>query len=172
MAQARDSDAFLVGRTTFEEMRSYWPQQLQDATGVTDHLNRVAKYVVSTTLEDPKWDGTTILRGPLDDEARAMKGTEGSDIVVTGSILLCHALIDADLVDEYRLFTYPHVEGRGRRLFKNHTTVPALRNLSTFLGQFVSWIIESVSLGRLIQVVPGSGGGSGCLRTKRSGWAV
>lgn len=127
MAQARASDAFLVGRTTFEEMRGYWPHQLEDATGVTEHLNRVAKYVVSATLVDPQWDGTTILRGPLDNEIRALKAAEGSDIVVTGSIQLCHALIDADLIDEYRLFTYPHVEGRGRRLFENRTTVPTLR---------------------------------------------
>lgn len=55
------------------------------------------------------------------------EGAEGSDIVVTGSVQLCQALIDADLVDEYRLFTYPHVEGSGRRLFENRTTVPALR---------------------------------------------
>ncbi len=127
MAQAHASDAFLVGRTTFEEMRGYWPQQLDDATGVTDHLNRVAKYVVSATIEDPEWKGTTILRGPLDDDIRALKSAKGSDIVVTGSIQLCHALIDAGLVDEYRLFTYPHVEGAGRRLFENHTTMPALR---------------------------------------------
>jgi dihydrofolate reductase len=100
-------------------MRSYWPQQLDDATGVTDHLNRVAKYVVSTTLEDPGWDGTTILRGPLDTDIRTLKSTDGSDIVVTGSIQLCHALIDAGLVDEYRLYSYPHVEGRGRRLFED-----------------------------------------------------
>ena len=126
LAQAHASDAFLVGRTTFEEMRSYWPQQLDDATGVTDHLNRVAKYVVSTTLEDPGWDGTTILRGPLDTDIRTLKSTDGSDIVVTGSIQLCHALIDAGLVDEYRLFSYPHVEGRGRRLFEDRTSVPAL----------------------------------------------
>ena len=126
LGQAHASDAFLVGRTTFEEMRSYWPQQVDDATGVTDHLNSVAKYVVSTTLEDPGWDGTTILRGPLDTDIRTLKSTDGSDIVVTGSIQLCHALIDAGLVDEYRLFTYPHVEGRGRRLFEDRTTVPAL----------------------------------------------
>ena len=126
LGQAHASDALLVGRTTFEEMRSYWPQQVADATGVTDHLNRVAKYVVSTTLEDPGWDGTTILRGPLETDIRALKAAEGSDIVVTGSIQLCHALIDAALVDEYRLFTHPHVEGRGRRLFEGRTTVPAL----------------------------------------------
>lgn len=86
----------------------------------------MAKYVVSATVEDPEWEGTTILRGPLNDDIRALKSAEGSDIVVTGSIQLCHALIDAGLVDEYRLFTYPHVEGRGRRLFENRTTMPAL----------------------------------------------
>jgi dihydrofolate reductase len=126
LEQAHASDALLVGRTTFEEMRGYWPQQVDDATGVSEHLARVAKYVVSTTLEDPGWDGTTILRGPIEDDVRALKGAHGSDIVVTGSIQLCHALIDASLVDEYRLFTYPHVEGRGRRLFEDRTTVPAL----------------------------------------------
>lgn len=127
MAQARASDAFLVGRITFEEMRGYWPQQHDDTTGVSDHLDRVAKYVVSSSLDDPGWDGTTILRGPLEDDVRALKGADGSDIVVTGSIRLSHALIDAGLVDEYRLFTYPHVEGRGRRLFEGRTDVPALR---------------------------------------------
>ncbi|MGF1664529.1 MAG: dihydrofolate reductase family protein [Kineosporiaceae bacterium] len=127
MAQARASDAFLVGRITFEEMRGYWPQQTDDTTGVTDHLNRVAKYVVSSTLDDPRWEGTTVLRGPLAAEVQALKEAPGSDIVVTGSIQLCHALIDADLVDEFRLFTYPVVEGRGRRLFADRTAVPALR---------------------------------------------
>ena len=126
-AQAAASDGFLVGRTTFEEMRGFWPQQHDDTTGVTDHLNRVAKYVVSTTLDDPAWDGTTVLRGPLEDDVRALKAAEGRDIVVTGSIALCHDLIDAGLVDEYRLFTYPHVEGRGRRLFQDRTGVPPLR---------------------------------------------
>ena len=70
MSQAHASDGFLVGRTTFEEMRGFWPQQVDDTTGVTDHLNRVAKYVVSNTLEDPGWDGTTVLRGPLEDDVR------------------------------------------------------------------------------------------------------
>lgn len=139
MAQARASDAFLVGRTTFEEMRGFWPQQVDDTTGVTDHLNRVAKYVVSTTLEDPGWDRTTVLRGPLETDIRALKAAEGSDIVVTGSITLCHALVDAGLVDEYRLFTYPHVEGRGRRLFDGRTTVPALRPVE--VRQFRSGVV-------------------------------
>lgn len=127
MAQAGASDAFLVGRITFEEMRGYWPRRTDDATGVTEHLDRVAKYVVSGTLTDPGWDGTTILRGPLEDDVRALKAADGADIVVTGSVRLSHALIDAGLVDEFRLFTYPHVEGRGRRLFEDRVGVPALR---------------------------------------------
>lgn len=141
MAQAQASDAFLVGRVTFEEMRSYWPQQHDDATGVTDHLNSVSKYVASTTLHDPEWDGTTILRGPLEDDVRTLKAAAGRDIVVTGSITLCHALIDAGLVDEYRLFTYPHVEGRGRRLFEDRTGLTALTPIE--LRQFRSGVVLS-----------------------------
>jgi dihydrofolate reductase len=54
--QMEAADAFLVGRTTFEQMRGYWPKQTDDATGVTDYLNTVAKYVVSSTLVDPEWE--------------------------------------------------------------------------------------------------------------------
>jgi hypothetical protein len=61
------ADAFLVGRRTFEQMRGYWPQQTDDETGVSEYLNRVPKYVVSRTLEDPGWEPTTVLRGPLDE---------------------------------------------------------------------------------------------------------
>jgi len=59
------ADAFLVGRVTFEQMRGYWPLQTDDATGISDYLNRVSKYVVSGTLEDPGWEPTTVLSGPL-----------------------------------------------------------------------------------------------------------
>jgi hypothetical protein len=60
---AAASDGFLVGRITFEEMQEFWPGQVDDRTGVTDHLDRVGKYVVSCSLEDPDWEGTTVLRG-------------------------------------------------------------------------------------------------------------
>src|SRR4051794_2417942 len=61
--QREAADAFLVGRRTFEDMRSYWPRQTGDTTGVSDYLDRVHKYVVSTTIEDPGWTPTTVLRG-------------------------------------------------------------------------------------------------------------
>jgi dihydrofolate reductase len=130
--QSAAADAVLFGRVTFEEMRSYWPEQTDDTTGVTDYLNRVAKYVVSATLGDPKWEPTTVL--PADgfqDAIRALKAEPGRDIVTTGSITLVHALIGAGLVDEYRLFVYPVVLGRGRRLFPDGTSVPALRLVET-----------------------------------------
>ena len=111
------ADALLVGRLTFEAFRGYWPQRTDDTTGVTAYLNRVDKYVVSSTLEEPGWEGTTVLRGDIADEVAALKDRRGGDIVTTGSITLVHALGQAGLVDEYRLFVYPVVLGEGRRLF-------------------------------------------------------
>lgn len=116
---AAASDGFLVGRVTFEEMRGFWPQRANDTTGVTDHLNRVEKYVVSRTMEEPGWEGTTVLRGGdnLDKQIRELKAQDGVDIVTTGSISLVHDLLSLGLVDELRLFVHPVVVGRGRRLF-------------------------------------------------------
>ncbi|MGV9669764.1 dihydrofolate reductase family protein [Gordonia sp. NPDC003504] len=125
--QDAQADALLLGRKTFENLRGYWPRQDDDATGVTDYLNTVEKYVVSSTLTDPRWQNTSILPG-IDTiaEVLALKELPGKDIVVTGSISLTHALIGAGLVDEYRLFAYPAVQGRGRRLFPDGTDAPAL----------------------------------------------
>ncbi|QBS40428.1 dihydrofolate reductase family protein [Nocardia sp. CS682] len=123
------SDAVLFGRVSFEQMRGYWPKQTDDPTGVTDHLNKATKYVVSSTLEGPEWENTVILRGV--DELSAVRAQPGKDIVATGSIQLVHALIAADLVDEYRLFVYPVVQGTGRRLFADAARIPALRLIET-----------------------------------------
>jgi dihydrofolate reductase len=115
--QDRTTDGFLVGRQTFEDLRRYWPQLTDDPTGIADYLNRVRKYVVSSTMTDPQWQNSTVLSGDPVAEVGALKEQPGQDIVATGSITLCHALIGAGLVDEYRLFVYPVVQGRGRRLF-------------------------------------------------------
>jgi dihydrofolate reductase len=116
----------LVGRATFEAFRSYWPQQTDDQTGVSEYLNRVDKYVFSSTLTHPRWGGTTILRGDLADKVTALKDQAGGDIVATGSITLVHALNRTGLVDEYRLFVYPVVMGSGRRLFEEPLDQPRL----------------------------------------------
>jgi dihydrofolate reductase len=129
--QDSEADAFLAGRRTFESLRSYWPQLSDDPTGIRDYLNRVRKYVVSTTMTDPQWQNSTVLPGNPVDEVRALKEQPGQDIVVTGSITLCHALIEAGLADEYRLFVYPVVQGGGRRLFPDGFACPKLRLLDT-----------------------------------------
>lgn len=123
------ADGFLVGRKTFEDLRAYWPTLSDDATGVTDYLNQVQKYVVSSTMTDPGWQHSTVLTGDPVEEVRALKEKRGQDIVVTGSITLCHTLIEAGLVDEYRLFAYPVVQGRGRRLFPDGFEQPTLNLL-------------------------------------------
>lgn len=125
--QREAADALLLGRVTFEQMRGYWPLQTDDTTGIADYLDNVAKYVVSTTLKEPDWARTTVLEGPLVEEVRALKSSPGADIVTTGSMMLTSDLIGAGLVDEYRLFVYPVVIGRGHRLFTDAIGVPGLQ---------------------------------------------
>jgi dihydrofolate reductase len=123
----RDSaacDAILLGRQTFEDFRGYWPLQTDDATGITDELNSLEKLVVSSTMTDPAWQHSTILAGDPVEAVRELKARAGAEISLTGSITLCHALIEAGLVDEYRLWTYPYVQGRGRRLFPDGFRTP------------------------------------------------
>jgi dihydrofolate reductase len=124
--QDADSDALLLGRQTFEDFRSYWPNQSDDQTGITDYLNGVHKYVVSTTMTDPTWTNSTVIaeKDPVP-RIRELKTAAGKDIVLTGSISLAHTVIAAGLVDEYRLFVYPAVQGRGRRLFPDGVTMSA-----------------------------------------------
>jgi dihydrofolate reductase len=78
-------------------------------------------------MKDPGWERSTVLSGDLEDNVRELKGKPGKDIVVTGSITLVHRLICLALVDEYRLFVYPVVLGRGARLFEGATNVPKLK---------------------------------------------
>ena len=125
--QGAASDALLLGRVTFEDMRGYWPLQTDDRTGIADYLDNVNKFVVSKTLDEPNWANTSVLRGPVVEEVQTLKASPGADIVTTGSMTLTRDLIAADLVDEYRLFVYPVVVGRGYRLFDNATDVPGLR---------------------------------------------
>ena len=109
-AHMDEQDALLLGRRTFESFRSYWPNQTDDTTGITDHLNQVHKYVLSTTLQDPGWEPTTVLRDL--DAVRALRDRPGQ-LGVTGSITVAQQLVAADLVDEYRLFIYPVLVGEG-----------------------------------------------------------
>jgi dihydrofolate reductase len=93
------ADALLVGRNTFESFRGFWPRQTDDPTGVSDYLNAVNKYVVSSTLDDPGWENSTVLRGPVIDEVLKLKEEPGRN--------------------KYRLFVFPVVVGRGARQFES-----------------------------------------------------
>jgi dihydrofolate reductase len=113
---ARES-GLILGRKTFEEFRGYWPHQTDDASGSAAHLNRVPKYVVSSSMGDPGWSNSIVLTGELEDEIAALKAQSGGgELGLTGSISVVHALMRADLVDEYRLFVYPVLSSRGRNL--------------------------------------------------------
>ena len=125
------ADAVLLGRVTFEEFRGFWPNQTDDQTGISEYLDNTMKYVASSTLTDPAWQNTTVLRGPLADEVAALKAQPGKAIVATGSVQLVHGLVPTGLVDEYRLFVYPVVVGRGRRLFPDRTARSGLRLIET-----------------------------------------
>ena len=126
-ARMATEEGLLLGRQTFEAFRGYWPQQTDDTTGSTAHLNRVHKYVVSSTMTDPAWSKSTVLSGRLEDEVAALKSRgDGGDLGVTGSISVVHALMRADLVDEYRLFVYPVLSSRGRNLMPSGLSLQGL----------------------------------------------
>jgi dihydrofolate reductase len=124
--QGRDCDAMLLGRQTFEDFRSYWPQHTDTLAGA--YLDQVQKYVVSSSMTDPAWTKSTVLSGDAPvEEVRRLKESDGGSILVTGSITLTHALLSAGLVDEIRLFVYPAIQGRGRGLVAEGTRLPQLQ---------------------------------------------
>ena len=129
--QMANEDGLLLGRHTFEEFRGYWPKRTDDESGISAHLDRVTKYVVSSTLGDPGWANTTVLRRSAVEEVRELRAAPGRDLGVTGSISVAHQLVAADVVDEYRLFVYPVVVGEGATLFPAGTPRLDLHLLET-----------------------------------------
>jgi dihydrofolate reductase len=137
--QREAADAIVLGRVTFIQMRDYWSTLSEDKTGNAAYLNAVSKYVFSSTMETPEWERTIVLKGDLRDEIQHLKSLPGKDIVATGSIKLVHGLIDSSLVDEYRLFVYPTVVGRGKRLFTTSVDIEKMKLLET--RQFNSGVV-------------------------------
>jgi dihydrofolate reductase len=112
--EALNTEAMLLGRHTYEFLAARWPSR----TGQwADRLNSKPKYVVSSTLENPDWNNTTVLTGDVVDAVSKLKEMVSGDIVVCGSLQLVHTLIEHDLVDELRLLIYPVVLGAGERVF-------------------------------------------------------
>ena len=118
VAMMRDTDAFLLGRRTYEtHAGAFEPMPPGDFFG--DLMNAPKKYVVSKTLQNPIWRNTTIIRDNVIDSVRALKSEEGKNIITDGSSQLVHALLEHELVDELHLLQYPVILGRGKRLWPN-----------------------------------------------------
>ncbi len=110
-------DALLLGKNTYELFAGYWPGQAGGA--FADPINRLPKYVVSTSLQTADWNNSHILRDVAKD-ITALKKTDGGDILVYGSGTLVKALLHHDLIDELRLMVYPVSIGGGLRLFDDN----------------------------------------------------
>lgn len=108
--EQEDATALLFGRKSYDEFVPHWPSMPEFA-----EYNAMPKYVVSTTLENPEWNNTHVLRS-LDDVA-ALKESEGGSIYVHGSATLAQNLAAAGLVDRYQLLVFPLMLGSGKRLW-------------------------------------------------------
>ena len=112
--EALGAEAFLLGRRSYEFLAARWPSR---SGPLAERLNGLPKYVVSSTLEAPVWNNTTVLKGDVIDVVSELKQQIDGEIVVAASFQLWHMLLEHDLVDELRLMIYPVVLGSGKRLF-------------------------------------------------------
>jgi dihydrofolate reductase len=128
LEEALGTEAMLLGRRSYEFLAARWPSR----TGaLADRLNSKPKYVVSSTLQDPIWNNTTVLKGNVVNEVSKLKQQLAGDIVVPASFQLVRTLIEHDLADELRLMLYPVVLGAGERLFGETSVKKPLRLIST-----------------------------------------
>src|SRR4029453_6753723 len=121
MAGINRIDALVLGRKTYDIFAGFWPNRGgDDPIAVT--FNALPKFVVSRSLTDPAWEGTTALSDVA--EVGALKN-QFKDVHVIGSGDLVRSLLEADLVDRLNLFLYPLTFGQGKRLFADRTRGPA-----------------------------------------------
>src|SRR3954465_12395594 len=106
--------ALLLGRKTYEGFANAWPERDGE---FADKFNTMPKYVVSSTLKDPRWTNTTVLEGGFPDAVRTLRDDSAGDLIVHGSCRLVRGLLADDLVDELRLMVHPVVLGTGMRLW-------------------------------------------------------
>lgn len=112
-----EADTLLLGRKTWQGHGAAF-DPLPEGDPFGDVMKSKKKYVVSTTLESASlWRNSTIIRGNVVEEVRKLKEEPGQNIILDGSSVLVHTLIENDLVDEYALHVYPLVLGSGKRLF-------------------------------------------------------
>ena len=139
LEEAFDAEALLLGRVTYEGFAAAWPSRQGE---FADKFNGMPKYVVSSTLEEPAWNNSTVLKGEVVEEVSKLRQAPGGDIVVHGSAQLVQTLIENSLVDELRLMVFPVVLGSGKRLFGETSGKKRLRLAdSKMVGDGVSILI-------------------------------
>lgn len=123
------SEAHLLGRRTYEEFAGAWPYRSGDE--MSDYINVMRKYVVSTTLDTVEWNNSHLIKENVADEIRTLKQQSGKDLLVAGSAQLVTFLGQEDLVDEYRFMVFPVTLGSGKRLFEGDQQMNTLKLVGT-----------------------------------------
>lgn len=136
----RAMDALLLGRRTYDIFASYWPER-GSSNPIAEKFNSMDKFVVSGTLDDAGWDGTTVL---ADAAGAAALKERYEDIHVVGSGALARSLLEAGILDRLNLFLYPVVLGKGKRLFPEGSGMPAAFRLATGPQAFSQGIVRLV----------------------------
>src|SRR5213596_3123928 len=124
LEEALAAEALLLGRRSYEWFAARWPSRSGE---LADRLNSMPKYVASSTLEDPDWTNSTVLKGDVLHEVSKLKQELNGEIVVPASFQLLRTLIEHDLIDELRLKIFPVVLGAGERLFGESRGKKAMR---------------------------------------------
>jgi dihydrofolate reductase len=159
LEDALGAEALLLGRRSYEFFAARWPSRSGE---LADRLNSLPKYVVSSSLEDPDWNSSTVLKGDAGDEVLRLRKELDGEILVLGSFQLVRTLMEHDLVDQLRLKIFPVVLGTGERLFGDTSDTKPMRLLD-------SQVIDhgvAVLTHELIREGPAAVGGR-----QRSSWA-
>ena len=148
----------VLGRKTYEIFEAYWPYQAAD-NPVAQSLNAGKKHVASRTLTKLGWNNSTLLRGDVAAAIAALKSSPGPDLQIIGSGHLIQALQAASLIDQYHVWTFPVVLGRGKRLFEAGAMAGALRlvaSQTTKTGVVMSTYVPAgdIQLGSFVQNEP------------------
>jgi dihydrofolate reductase len=119
---------FLVGRGTYDIFAGHWPKAGDEEQALAQPLNTKPKYVASRKLTEPlEWQNSSLLSGDAADAVRGLKGEDGGDLLVIGSTQLVRSLVQAGLVDQFRLMIDPVLVGGGKRLFGDDGALRPLR---------------------------------------------
>jgi dihydrofolate reductase len=123
-----EAESLLIGRVTYESFAGAWPERSGE---FADKMNAMPKHVVSTTLKDPEWHNTTVIGSDVVREIARLKQRDAGPILVQGSLMLVHTLMEHNLADEYRIMIFPVLLGSGRRLFPESRTKTMLQLVDT-----------------------------------------